>query len=201
MSIFSGRRKALLTASIVLSSSALGITAGYASIQDNPVSRFNHNAEGWTVSGDPVSQNPQYLKKGGNPRGFIRTTDSGTGGIMYWKAPAKFLGNQGAAYGGRLQFDLRETIDGRPFNAPDVILKGGGYRLTYDIAKEPSHHWIRFKVPLTEAGWLNRGAPATQAEMRAVLASMSSLAIRAEYSSHIDVDDLDNVIIKLPSGR
>jgi laminin B (domain IV) len=192
--------KVVLTAAIVGSLAAVGITAGYADIQAKPISRFNHNTEKWTVTGDPVSQTPQYFKKGGNPTGFIRTTDAATGGIMYWKAPAKFLGNQGAAYGGTLRFDLRETAAGNPFDAADVILKGGGLRLTYDAAKDPEGHWTRFKVPLSETGWLNRGQPATQANMLAVLAALGTMLIRAEYTSHDDSNDLDNVTIKLPSA-
>jgi hypothetical protein len=191
-------RKVLLVVATMVSVAAIGTTAGYASIQVQPVSRFNHNTEHWIVVGDPVSQVPQHLKKGGNPTGFVRTTDAGQGGIMYWKAPVKFLGDQGAAYGGTLRFDLRETTGGRPFEASDVILKGGGFRLTYVADKDPKGHWTRFKIPLSETGWLNRGNPASQAEMRAVLASLGTLLIRAEYTSQVDVDDLDNVIIKPP---
>ena len=200
MRFLTGPRRLAVTVTVVACVSALGVASGYASIAAKPISRFNHNSEHWLVTGDPVSQEPQHLKKGGNPTGFIRTTDSAQGGIMYWKAPTKFLGNQGGAYGGALHFDLRETITGRPFDAPDVILKGGGFRLTYDIAKEPAGHWIRFKVPLNETGWLNHGTPATEAQMRAVLASLGTLLIRAEYSSQIDVDDLDNVVIKAPAA-
>lgn len=198
MQELSRSRRAALVATTALCVTALGTAATYASTEAKLASRFTNSAEDWTVTGDPVSSTPEFLSDGGNPGGFIRATDSGTGGIMYWSAPAKFLGDQAAAYGGQLRFDLRYTTDGFPFDASDVILKGGGVRLTYDMAKDPGKVWRHFKVPLTESGWLFGSQPATEAQMRAALGRIGTLLIRAEYTSGNDVEDLDNVSIVFP---
>lgn len=192
-------RQGLIVATTAICVGALGTAATYASTEAKLASRFSADAEGWTVTGDPVSSIPAYLSDDGNPGGFIRATDSGTGGIMYWSAPAKFLGNQASTYGGQLGFDLRYTTDGFPFDASDVILKGGGVRLTYDMAKNPAHQWRHFKVPLTESGWFFGAQPATETQMRAALGGLGTLLIRAEYTSGTDVEDLDNVTLKSSS--
>jgi hypothetical protein len=177
---------------------AVGTATSFGSTQSRPVSHFKHGTEKWLVSGDPTSAKPAFVKKGGNPGGFIETTDSAQGGIMYWTAPAKFLGDKGAAYAGTLSFDLRESAEGHQFNAADVILKGGGFRLTYDTPTNPGADWTHYDVPLSEAGWLNGANPASHAEMLSVLASLSRVLIRAEFASHTEIDDLDNVAIKNP---
>jgi len=179
------------------------MTASYASTSPDSalaVSRFKHDAEGWLVTGDPTQPQPQWIRKGGHPGGYVKTTDASLGGVMYWVAPSSFLGDKYAAYGGQLTYDLRQKSDGRQFDAADVILKGGGVRLTYDSVKSPKTKWTHFKVPLSENGWFVKGRPATRGDMLAALSSVKTLLIRAEYSSHTDVDDLDNPLMKGPKG-
>src|SRR5438552_3647113 len=66
-------------------------------------STFDIDDEGWIVGEFYAltgSVTPTYVPTGGNPGGFIRTTD-----MLVWSAfhaPAKFLGNMSAAYGGNL---------------------------------------------------------------------------------------------------
>jgi hypothetical protein len=178
---------------------ALGVSSSYAAHPlSRPVSKFKHSAEKWTVVGDPQSPTPTFIKHGGNPGGFIETSDAAQGGIMYWSAPAKFLGNQGKAYGGTLRFDLRSHESGHPFDASDVILKGGAVRLTYDTPNNPTSDWTRYDVPLSETGWMKGDVPASKADMLACLASLKTVLIRAEYASQTETDDLDNVFIKKP---
>jgi hypothetical protein len=198
MKRFTRVRRGLLVCSVFVVVGAVGTATGFASTQSRPVSHFKKSAEHWTVSGDPVSAKPKFHRTGGNPGGFIETTDAAQGGIMYWTAPTKFLGDRGAAYAGTLSFDLRESAAGHQFDAADVIIKGGGFRLTYDTAANPGVDWTHYVVPLSETGWFNGADPATHAEMLSVLASLSRLLIRAEFASHTEVDDLDNVVIKNP---
>ena len=199
MTKFTGWRRGSGIAVVVACLSVTGMTASFgAHPLAKSVSKFKHGSEHWLVSGDPVSSKPTFFKRGGNPGGYIETTDAAQGGIMYWSAPAKFLGNKGQNYGGVLHFDLREGASGRQFDASDVILKGGATRLTYDTATNPGPDWTSYDVPLSETGWMKGDLPATRADMLAVLASLKVVLIRAEFASHTEVDDLDNVSIKGP---
>jgi hypothetical protein len=164
------------------------------------VSTFNTNAEGWTVFGDiegPVT----WQATGGNPGGTIKAVDDVIGGVMYWDAPGKFEGNQFAAYGFTIAFDLRQTISGgsNPFSNSDVVLVGAGLTLAYDFGPNPPVGvWTSYSVPLSEAGWrvgTLSGPPATAEQMKAALGSLTSLRIRAEFQGGPDTDYLDNVVL------
>lgn len=162
------------------------------------VSTFDTDAEGWYAQGD--SQGPlAWVATGGQPGGHVQIDDLTTGGVTYFMAPAKFLGNQSGAYGSLLRFDLMQVYPGgaNQFNAVDVGLQGGGLSLVYDTAANPANgSWTAYAVPLTAGAWhvsaLN-GAVASEAQLRAALASLSALAIRAEYQTGADVGHLDNV--------
>lgn len=158
-------------------------------------SAFDAGTEGWQVIGDPESPNPDWVAQGGNPGGFIETTDGFLGKFMYWVAPDKFLGSKSAAYNGALTFDLRQNVSGSRIDVAFVILSGGGITLRYFPPYPPSGDWTSYSVPLSEQGWTKDGAAASETDMRTVLSSISSLNIRAEYSDNLDIDDLDNVIM------
>ncbi len=170
-------------------------------------STFDANDEGWTAIGDvavPVTFHPL----GGNPGGFVDVVDSVTGGVMYFVAPAKFLGNQSAAYGTNLTFDLKQIYSGSPsqFDADDVILTGASLTLAFDTAFNPGNDvWTSYSVPLVAStGWhVNNisGPLASEAQLQSVLGSLSSLRIRAEYRTGDDTDSLDNVgLVPEPSS-
>src|SRR5581483_9863994 len=86
----------------------------------------------------------------GHPGPFIRLDDKAIGGVMYWEAPDKFLGDQGRHYGGALSFWLAQDPpidDGGDF--PDVVLTGSGLKnLVYDLPGSPKRTWTHFAVPL-----------------------------------------------------
>ena len=165
-------------------------------------SAFNTSAQGWTAVGDTASP-VTFMATGGNPGGYVTVDDSATGGVMYWQAPAAFLGDKSAAYKGILRFDLRQSVNSDQFDTDDVILSGGGLTLTYNTATNPSldPSWTRYTARLVKTGWYDQGAaaPATAADMQTALASISSLRIRAEYQTGPDNDDLDNPLIRAPA--
>src|SRR5262249_7306754 len=120
------------------------------------------------------------------------------GNTQYWMAPAKFLGNQSAAYGGSLSFDLTQTPINNPFSQEDVILVGGGMTLVDNTPNIPGSTWTSYHVSLLETGWkLNNhaGPAATQAQMMTVLSSLTALYIRGEYQLGPDTEGLDNVVL------
>jgi gliding motility-associated-like protein len=166
-------------------------------------STFDSNNENWRADGDPTSQTPAWLPNGGNPGGHIRVTDSSIGGTWYFVAPEKYHGSKCDAYGKYLRYDLftSDTTDEQLSGGrPDVLLFGGGLTLAFDNDENPNLTWTHYDILLREdAGWRltdNNGAVPTQAQFRAVLASLSGLKIRGEYRSQADFGGLDNVVLE-----
>lgn len=164
-------------------------------------SDFTSNTEGWTVVGDAVT--PLWKASGGNPAGYAEAVEQDGGDTWYWAAPAKFLGNMAAAYGGALRFDLRQSSIDDPFDAPDLVLEGNGLTLFYETAHDPDAVWTSYSVILQEeVGWRRGGEapePATAADMRAVLANLTALHIRGEFQNGADTGGLDSVALNGPA--
>lgn len=161
-------------------------------------SRFDTGTEGWTAVGDfaaPVT----WSSTGGNPGGHVFIPDQVVGGVTYFVAPAAFLGDKSAAFGTMLTFDLKQVHPGasNQFSDRDVVLQGGGLTLVYDTGPNPPNGaWASYAVPLSAGGWrLNSlsGAVATNPQILAVLSSLTSLQIRAEFQTGADTGYLDNV--------
>lgn len=178
---------------------AIGASQSFAAVLissnfDNPVD----GADGWTVAGDGSA--PAYLVGGGNPGGYISTTDQATGSVVYWVAPAKFLGDQSSAFGGRLTFDLRQSTTENQFTIttanPLVRLIGNGVVLSL-LGTGPGTTFTPYAADLSSAGgWISGGVVATDAQIQNVLSNLTSVSIRAEFAAiGGDVDDLDNVAL------
>jgi laminin B (domain IV) len=170
-------------------------------------STFDTDADGWVAKDlafpnpgvPPVPLNtftPVYQPTGGNPGGHLSLADP-TANAWYWYAPAKFLGDRHAAYGGTLSFDLAVTGTGTPFDEEDVILVGGGVTLVFTLPARPGTSFTSYQATLTEAGWkrdTRSGPAATLADMQTVLGALTY--IRGEYLlASDDVGRIDNVVI------
>src|SRR4051812_50196857 len=96
----------------ILALSALALlVAGAGPAQAGVIasSTFDANDDGWIANELGGSNNTlTYHATGGNPGGYLNALDIEDGRTWSWVAPAKFLGNDSAAYGGTLTFDLRE---------------------------------------------------------------------------------------------
>lgn len=164
-------------------------------------SDFERGDEGWTIEGD-TSLYPQWSATGGNPAGMVSATDGVTGQIWYFVAPKKFLGDQSAAYGSKLTFDLKQSNTFNQVDAEDVILTGRGLALVTDTRKNPATTWTPFAVKLDESeGWRKgdlSGPPATAEDFQLLLKSLTGLRIRGEYIDGPDVGSLDNVYLGSP---
>lgn len=161
------------------------------------ISEFEAGLEGWTASGDPAAK-PKWISSKGTPGGFTRVVDGVRGDTLYQEAPAKFEGDKAAYYGGELSFDLRQSERDVQFEEDDVILKGAGTTLVYDVKDELGTRWTDFAVKLSERGWKvsPSGKSASKQQMRAVLSDLDRLAIRTEHRNGADTDDLDNVLLE-----
>lgn len=181
------------------SSSGASTDAGDAGAEVAPNSRFDVDADGWTIVGDAAEAQPRWEAEGGNPGGLISADDNVTGGTWYFKAPQKFLGDRSAAYGKDLAFELR--IDAPPtelLEGLDVVLEGAGLTLVFDTTPVPGTAWTAYALPLTEAaGWKKNtyaGEAPTADEFRAVLANATGLRIRGEFNVGPDTGALDNPV-------
>ena len=186
-------------ASAVLALAFLGGCGGGYEEGAKTVSAFSADADGWTIVGDAQASSvkPDYSGTGGNPDGLISAKDDVTGGVWYFQAPAKYLGDNSATYGKILKYDLKVTPITDPFDDTDVVLEGGGKRLVFDTSPAPGTDWTAYKVPLSESsGWEKdslTGAAPTADELKAVLANLTLFRIRGEFNTGPDTGSLDNV--------
>lgn len=98
---------------------------------------FSSDTDGWTLAGDAAA--PEYVETGGNPGGHVCADDSVSGNTWYFDAPAKFLGDRSAAYGGDLQFDLKQSSTSSQFDNHDVVLRNGSRAVVYDFGNASTH--------------------------------------------------------------
>ena len=185
----------------------LGAAATIGAVQAHPafaaVSDFSTDAEGWLLAGDATTSAATYVASGGNPGGFIRGFDQTVGGVWYWQAPAKFLGNRSASFDQTLSFDLRMRGSGPLFNDTDVTLIGGGLTLHVDLSPVPGDPaWTHYAIALNDTGGWKvgtlAGPAATATQVQQVLGNLGTLRIRGEFITGSDNGDLDNVMMPVP---
>lgn len=179
----------------------------------NPLasSTFDSDTDGWTGLTTDGSASWLVVSAGlapafssdGVPNGSIVLADP-DGQWTYFNAPGKFLGDQSTAFGGSLQFDSRYVIPGASYvNEAEVVLKGAGLTLVYDITNNLPVSWTHFDVALTSGAWrisdTFSGALATDAQLLTVLSNLDSLWINAEHFTPIQESiALDNVNLFAP---
>jgi uncharacterized repeat protein (TIGR01451 family) len=164
-------------------------------------SPFDTGDDGWRIgeffsnAGDSA---PTFLATEGNPPGAIRTTD--TFGVVAFQAPAAFLGDQSAAYGGTLHLEQRLLAANGP-HYPMVLLSDGTLFLQFRTPP-PGTGWTAYDIPLVaSAGWevsnlsdtAEADPPATEEQLLQVLSNLSLFNLRADWRTGADQVDLDNV--------
>ena len=182
------------------------ITIFYAgiSVHANTIasSTFDTGADGWnTVNWDGFgsSSGVTYHPSGGNPGGFISTGDMY--GDTFWKAPSKFIGDRSSAYGGTLSYDIMTTTP-PDWVMYDIYIVGNGNTISYTFNNSPTANWKHYSVELNEGkGWKSGlvyqsgGTDATAAQIQNVLANVTDIRIRAEFTYGSDNTYLDNVVL------
>jgi hypothetical protein len=165
-------------------------------------STFETDAEGWVVvnwDGSGSSTGVTYHLNGGNPSGFISIGD--VYGDTFWKAPSKFLGDRSSAYGGTLSYDIMTTTN-PDWVMYDIYIVGNGNTISYAFNNNPTANWKHYSVELNEGkGWKSGpvyqsgGTDATAAQIQDVLANVTDIRIRAEFTWGSDNTYLDNVVL------
>lgn len=192
------RRTAAAVLFSVLASTLVTGAAPASAAPPAPRSTFDVDTEGWWAVTNGSLTGVTRVDEFG--RQYLRADIPGAEpNVTYFLAPASFTGNLSAWLGGQLTFDLNADplLIGPPETFTDVVvISGGGHTVSLDLA--PRFFLGRNTVPLDtgEANWTLDGAgAATNGDLAAVLANVSSLRIRAEYYSADDqaVGHLDNV--------
>lgn len=174
-------------------------------------STFDSDADGWTGLTTNGSSSWSVITSGlapvhsvdGMPAGSITLADPDSQ-WTYFSAPGKFLGDKSAAFGGSLQFDSRYVAAGTSYsNEAEVVLKGAGLTLVYEITNNLPATWTHFDAALVAGTWrvadTFSGAIATDAQLLTVLSNLNALWINAEHFTPVmEVIALDNVNLLAP---
>jgi hypothetical protein len=153
---------------------------------------FSTSAQGWVIASDTGEVEPIFEPRGGHPGGYISAKDEEGGETWYFRAPASVLAQLAAAEYGRITYSVRQSEINPGFPDDDIVIVGAAGRLSYRFDHAPGTEWTTFSAPLEAAGWhWNWNMPATQEQMRSVLAHPIRLDIRGEYRTGTDVGGLD----------
>lgn len=188
---------------------SLSVLLGLPAIAPPIASHFTAGAEGWVIRDLNCSNYAQvvgggtisWIGAGGDPDGFIRSTDPSSNCYSY-EAPAAFVGNRSAYLAGSFCWSIRTNVnDWLPGSV--LILIGGGTTLVADVPQPASGAWLRYCVPLTASSFTvgsAGGAAATPAQLNSVLAALGAVRISAEFGSEAGEEtvDLDSVILRGP---
>jgi hypothetical protein len=138
---------------------------------------------------------------GGNPGGCISIYHP-YGWAVFFVAPAAFLGDQSAAYGQSLRYDMKVSSGaGDGYSAiPDLVLVGAGKCIVKRFGTVAlSTEWASFALLLTEDGWTydkpDNTTPVTAEDFHAVLADLTALYLCADYVNGLEMVYLDNVVL------
>ncbi len=179
----------------------IGVVLWKSCRHQNITSHFDQDHEGWTVIGDAQegSAIPDYRNDAGNPGGYISADDNTAGGVWYWSAPEKFLGNRSSSFGKILSFSLKQSSTDNQFDADDIILAGADMKIVYNTAENPDITWTDYSVRLSgDSGWKyndSNGDPVSRNDFVNILKDLKALQIRGEYVTGEDTGGLDNVIL------
>ena len=162
-------------------------------------SDFIENADGWTITGD--AQGGSNIEASYSPfegldnSGYIYADDDVAGGVWYFVAPDKFMGDQSEFVGGKLSFYLiQKSALSDQFKSKDVIIEGGNNQEIYYYHESyPDTTWTHYEISLnTSAGWMNSSnTDASASEIQSVLSNVQRLWIRGEFETGPDTGGMD----------
>jgi hypothetical protein len=189
---------------LILLSVVLSLHAG--TIGNNT---FDSNSEGWTaLTADPFTAGIPvvgaatlvYNAAGGNLGGYVSVADPDNVDTFF-VAPAAYRGNLSAAVNGILGYDLLYNDSSLSWDGPDVVIKGGGKTLIYDVPIPPlGTTWLSLAVLLAPGPeWfvgIQGGALATMQDFVDVFQNVTDFWILAEFTNGINENTgLDNVFV------
>lgn len=178
-------------------------------------SYFDNADEGWATSQSAAGAQTSaaYLEAGSaSGSGGIQFTDTSAVTTGYFHSNEDFEGNQSAVYGGSLSFRQYLDLNGAALDlltGPQLEIVGAAGTLTFrglldqtSASAAPSYNpyalvdgqWTTVEIPITAGNWMIGGSVATEAQIKAILASVSDIRIKADYTTLSgDSSRLDNV--------
>ena len=169
---------------------------------------FDTGSEGWDII-DVVgvgdygtvlgTYSADWSAVGGNPDGHVSFFDP-SNGSFFFRAPAAYLGNQSAAIGQTLSFDLFTTDN--TFSTDSVVVLVGGAPpriIVAPIAQPAVGVWQSYTTSLDSAGFrLNNAAgPAVSpGDFASVLGNLQGVYLPGEFAvGQVETTRLDNVAL------
>lgn len=193
------------TAALVATVALGALAAGPASA--DLVYTFDDSAQGWSAINDTsfFGFDPSI----GNPPGAIRAIDQAAGFHWCFSAPAADLGDLSSLFGRTISYQiLGITGNHNSFtNRAAVIISGPDLSIGITSPISPTAgQWVSWNLPVNADGaWrivdsipeaTVSSTVATEQQIRDVLASVTALYIRGEYTNGVDSSALDNVRIE-----
>lgn len=184
----------------IMSPMILALTLSSVAAQAQPIvsETFDTSLNGWSIYAD--AELLTWDATGGNPGGAARARDQGSGGWWGFLAPAAFRGDHSCMYNGSLQWSHKTNgVNTAGNSQSDVTIEGAGLVLCFDVPNPVLNQWASRSVVLSEtAGWKKTsvsGVVPTQAEFLSVLANITALKFRGEFTSASggDIGFIDNV--------
>jgi alkaline phosphatase D len=170
---------------------------------ESVVSTFDTGVDGWNIA-DLRSYGPYDPPLGTYPlswnaaEGYAWEYDPSSNSF-FMNAPAKFLGDKSAYYGGQLTFQLKSTIANWANDNVVVIVGNNGKIICALIEPLPTTTWTSYRIPLLPSKFLydgKNGQVVTESDFRGVLQNIKALRISGEYGAQVqETVGLDNVII------
>jgi len=157
-----------------------------AEFKANVVSDFESGLDGWNCNNDGTAY---WESSGGNPGGFFRISESGTGSQSWAIAPSKFRGNWNNFY--EISVDMKRINPTNPDQSPDFQISGPGGSATHDSTIYPDGTWKTINVILEESYWT-----VTSGTWSGIIADVTDFRFDAECdNSGPEQVGIDNVIL------
>lgn len=119
-----------------------------------------------------------------------------TAELPYYSLPENYHGNQLKSYGGYFKYNIEYVGTGSPNDAPDVVLMGNGYTLSYRSNQRlESGMRHQMSTQFVAGNWYkSNGNLATREEIMMTLAHVESLLIKLQYVDHVQREiELTNI--------
>lgn len=130
--------------------------------------------------------------------------DESRGQTLYWKLPAKFLGNKITSYGGQLKYVFRYSGSGTLNGEAEVVLRGNDITLHYSNRNHrvEADRENTIVVPILESAWQRSdGQPATREHLLMALADLDDVLIKLSYLSEPSSSSLIDVQLEHASAH
>ena len=161
---------------------------------------FINGTDGWSVKGGGLAV---HIRGDQVENGYLTIARQAMEAPSYFVSPTTHGGSRGGYYGGVLSFSLRANDTNTNIEAIDVVMTGANLTLVCIAGSTPGMSWTHYQFGLIANGTWHVGSAsgplATESEIRAVLESFESVAIRGSGDQGTSALQLDEVLIKGPS--